>query len=351
MFYIVLIIFTILLFYFYYVNQDKETFLSNTIQITNLTIKPLKIGYRNITENHLLNSMNNYIPIEKVKYETYNDIYNDVSLDMGFLTRTLATTKYRDNPSQINYVCSIYSVYLNLLVIPESKLYTYNDVLKLKNIKIFIIEENLKNILSILFKGIRIEFIKIKNKFNINVRELIGTNGILAFWTPENSNDLNELANNNNKFLIIKFNEKTDIQLLNLEYPTLHIKKYDIRNQKSFNIEKVIYTIKNSVCLYTRNNNSNNRIYKFMETLFTFLFEIRSGVKDPLSKLTFEELRPEKLIEIPIVPYHNEVILYFKKLNIFTNEENNICLNTMTTRDCNPNLLEDNKMRLILYGV
>lgn len=351
MFYIVLLIFTILLFYFNYVIQDKETFLSNTIEITNLTIKPIKIGCRNIIENHLLNSMKKYIPIDVVNYETYNDIYNDKTLDMGFLPRSLATTIYRDNPIQINYVCSIYSVYLNLLVIPDSKLYTYDDILKLKNIKIFIIEENLKNVLSILFKGIRIEFIIIKNKFNINLRDMIGSKGILAFWTPENSNEINELANNNNKFLIIKLNEKTDIQLLSLNYPTLQIKKYDIRNQKSFNIEKVIYTIKNTICLYTRNNFSNNRIYKFIETLFTFLFEIRIGVKDPLSKLTLEELRPEKLIEIPIVPYHNEVTVYFKKLNIFTNEENNICLNTMTTRNCNPDLLENNKMRLILYGV
>ena len=351
MFYIVLIIFTILLLYFYYVIQNRETFLSNTIQITDLTIKPLKIGYRSIIENHLLDSMDNYIPIEKVKYETYNDIYNDTSLDMGFLTRTLATTKYNENPIEINYISRIYSVYLNLVVIPDSDLYTYDDVMKLKNIKIFIIEENLKKVLSILLKGVNIEFIKIKNKFNINLREMVGDSGIFAFWTSENSNELNELSNNNNKFLIIKFNEKTNIQLLNLEYPTLQIKKYDIRNQKSFNIQKVIFTIKNTICLYTRNNNRNNRIYKFIETLFKFLFEIRSGVKDPLSKLTLEELRPEKLIEIPIVPYHNEVILYFKKLNIFTNEENNICLNTMTTRDCNPKLLEDNKMRLILYGV
>ena len=127
--------------------------------------------------------------------------------------------------------------------------------------------------------------------------------------------------------------------------------KYDIRNQKCSNTEKVIFSIKDTICLYTRYNKNDYRIYKFIETLFKFLLEIRIGIKDPLSKLTLEELRPEKLIEIPIVKYHNEVIKYFKKLNIFTNEPNNICLNTMTSRDCNPKLLEDNKMRLILYGV
>jgi hypothetical protein len=352
MFYIVLIIFTILLLYFYLVNQNKETFLSNTIQLTNLSIKPLRIGYRSITQNHFLESMKNYIPIEKIKYNTHEEIYNDITLDMGFLTRTLATTKYRENPEKIKYIIPLYSVYLTILVIPESKLYTYNDLLKLKRINILIVEENLKKVLSILFKGIDIEFIMIKNKFNINLREKLSETSICVIWTPENSIELNELANYyNNKFLIIKFDERTNIQMLNLEFPTLQIKKYDIRNQKCSNTEKVIFSIKNNICLYTRYNKNDNRIYKFIETLFKFLLEIRIGIKDPLSKLTLEELRPEKLIEIPIVEYHNEVIKYFKKLNIFTDEPNSICLNTMTSRDCNPKLLEDNKMRFILYGV
>jgi TRAP-type uncharacterized transport system substrate-binding protein len=269
---------------------------------------------------------------------------------MGFLTRSLATTKYKENPESIKYISCIYSIYLNILTIPESGLHTYNDLLRLKYIKIFIIEDNLKNVLTLLLKNIKIEFIKIKNEFNINLQKMIGKNDIFVFWTPENSPEINKLAYYN-KYRIITFDQITDIQLLNLEYPTLQLKKYTILNQKSTNIDKVIYTIKNNVCLYSRFNNNNNRIYKFIETLFKFLFEIRIGVKDSLSKATLEELRPEKLIEIPIVSYHNEVIKYFKKLNIFTNEKNNICINTMTSRDCNKNVLEDNKMRLILYGV
>lgn len=350
MFYIVLIIFSILLFYFYYVIQDKETFLSNTIQLTDLTIKPLKIGYRGITENNFLESIKEYIPIQKIKYSTYEEIFHDTTLDMGFLTRSLATSYYKKNVKNINYISFIYSVYLNLIVIPESELYSYNDLSRLKKIKIFVIDKNIKNVLMILFKGLNLEFIHLKNNFNINLRDVLGLNGILAFWTPENSPELNELAKYN-KFIILKFNENTNIQTLNLEFPTLHIKKYDIRNQKSINIEKTIYTIKNSVCLYSRNNESNNRIYKFIETLFKFILEIRFGIKDPLIKLTLEELRPENLIEIPIVPYHPDVIRYLKKLNIFTNRENNICINTMTTQKCDPDLLESNKMRLILYGV
>lgn len=332
------ILFIILIVVLYAVSRQKssnprEYFLSNTIELTDLTLSPIRISLSNATQRDFFQSLMRYIPLT-------------VSKPPQIITapKSLMINQYqRQSKENLRLVTNLYSVYLTVISEKDSMIYTYDDILT-KRPEIQIVGgADLVPLCKTLFPNRQIKQIE-------QLPKILQRDVVYVFWDTEYSPILNRLSVDN-KFIIADFPQKHPVyDIVQFSYPNLFAAKYSVIDQGSINTKKVVYSLKDTISLWTTSEVQERVIYNFIKTLMEHIEDIRSGIRNKYSRKVFEELRPENMIEIDLVPYHKGVVQYFRELQIYTDIADPVCVNTITTIKCNPARLWDNRFRTILYG-
>jgi hypothetical protein len=249
------------------------------------------------------------------------------------------------------YVTALFPKYLTILAHIDNNIVTFDQMLMNQNIlNIYIIDhinfETIKKILIVLLNTNRFNYIYIKD-----APDKIEQNAYYCLLSSEYSVEINKLSKNN-KFFIVELPETHDNYLqLNVEYPNLSISKYDISFQGGFNIKKVTFSVRDFFCLWSFDYVSDYKIYTLIKTIFENLENIRTGFTSEMDKYIIQYLRPENMIKITVIPIHSGVNQYYRELQIYTYNNNQICINTISTIKCQPNTLFENRYKLLnLYG-
>lgn len=331
-----IIVFLIFLTYILKPRQIYEDFLVNTIQLTSLTLDPIKYNTNGFSiSQDFIDAIQRFIPM----------IQNESQPEIFSLPKSEMVKKYLDNPDKTRFVCSIYTVYLTIISHQDNMLYTSLDLKNSDHIIINILDKRLEPLMKTLYPKNRIRYIQPDSL------KILERGNVYCSWETEYSSLTRSLHHSQNKFIILKMDsDMIDLDTIQLLYPTIILSKYNIMYQGSENTERVIYALKDSISLYTYSSVPDLRVYKFIETLFEQIEPIRVTPQNTGSKFALEFLRPENLIEISLIPYHPGVEQYFRKLEVITNKPDPICVNTITTIPCNPEILLDNRYRVILYG-
>ena len=328
--------------------NKKEHFIQRTIQFTDLALNPINVKYHSFdtqsVSKQFFEIVGNFIPLTYDENKQ-NEIFTDKKSNILY--------KYLNGNNQhYRFITRLYPKYLTIITGYSNSILTFNNMMNNNTIRdVYILEhnehKNVQNMLEILFVNKKYNYINIY-KFP----KILNKNAYYVLFSNEYNKDLTDLAIYNN-FVIIEFPENHQIyQKLKLTYQSLIITKYDVSLQMSYNLKKITYAITDYLCLWTYDTVSELKVYTFIKTLFSNIETIRIQYKNDNLKFLFQNMRPEKMIVMSVVPLHNGVIKYFHELKIFTYIEQQICThNTVTTTNCNPNLLFENRFKLLnLYG-
>jgi hypothetical protein len=322
----------------------KEGFISRTLEFSDMTMDPINVEITTPFSDNFFNILGKYIPIIRYNKKDPAEIFLDYTCNIIYNFLKKKKTDYR-------YVTTIYPVYLTILISSSNNIITFDNMLAnqtIKNIYIFdnanprIIEKMIRSLVN----SDRFNYIYI-NKFPNIIRQ----DAYYCILSSEYNNDLDTLAKNN-KFFIIELPEKHHNYInFNLNFPSLTISKYDISLQSGINNKKIIFTVKDILCLWSFTHVSEYKIYTLIKTLFQNIENIRNDFTNKNTKYIMEYFRPENMIIIIAVPTHNGVKKYYHELKVYTYNNDPICINTITSIKCSPHILFENRFKLLnLYG-
>jgi hypothetical protein len=344
-FYIIVITIILLLLYWNY--NNNEHFITRTIEFSDLALNPINISYNT--------SVSQSVSIQFFKIlGRFIPLINDTTQKPEIFTDKNSNILYQylnNNKTNYRIITQLYPQYLTLLTSYSNSILTFNNVLNNNTIKdIYIIENKqhkiLQNMLEILLKK------KYNYIFIYQFPKILNKNAYYALFSNEFNSDITALAPYNN-YVIIEFPEKhPNYQELKFKFQSLTITKYDVSLQMAHNLRKITYAITDYQCLWTYDYVSETKIYTFTKTLFSNIETVRSSFQSENLKFLFQNLRPEKMIGISVIPIHRGTIKYLHELKLFTYKEHPLCIyNTVTTTNCNPDLLYENRFKLLnLYA-
>ena len=341
-FYIIVIMIIVLLIYINY--NTNEHFIQRTIEFSDLALDPINVDTSTFDTQSVsirfFEILGTFIPLihnTKRKPEIFSDKKSNIVYQ--FLNK---------NETTYQFIAQLYPEYLTILTSYSNSILTFNNMLNNNSINdMYILEKKnhkiVQNILEILFKNKKYNYI-----FIYRFPKILNKNAYYTFFSTEYSSDITDLAPYNN-YVIIEFPEKHPNYLeLKFRFPSLTITKYDVSLQMAHNLRKITYAITDYQCLWTYDYVSEMKIYTFTKTLFSNIETIRTSFKNENLKFLFQNLRPEKMIIITIVPIHRGTVKYLHELKIFTYKEHPLCIyNTVTTTSCNPDLLYENRFKLL----
>ena len=322
----------------------KEDFISRTLEFSDMTMDPINVQITTPFSRDFLEVLGQYIPLIRYNKKAPVEIILDYTCNIVFNYLKTKQTEFR-------YVSAIYPVYLTIFISNYNNIITFDNMLAnqtIKNIYIFdvanpkIIEKMIRSLVN----SDRFNYIYI-NKFP----EIIRQDAYYCMLSSEYNNDLETLAKNN-KFFIIELPEKHPNYInFRLNFPSLTISKYDISLQSGINIKKIIFAVRDILCLWSFSNVSEYKIYTLIKTLFKNIENIRASFTNKNTTLIMEYFRPEHMITIPVVPIHIGVKKYYHELKVYTYNNDPICINTITSIKCSPDILFENRYKLLnLYG-
>ena len=341
-FYIIVIVIIILLIYSNY--NNNEHFIQRTIEFSDLALNPINVSYNSF------DSLSISIRFFKILGRFLPMIHNTSNKPEIFTDKTSNILYQYLNENKTNYrlIAQLYPKYLTILTSYTNSILTYNNMLNNNTIKyIYIIENNqhkiVQNMLEILFKKKKYNYI-----FVYKFPKILNKNAYYALFSNEYNSDITDLAPYNN-YVIIEFPEKHPNYLeLKFRFQSLTISKYDVSLQMAHNLRKITYAVTDYESLWTYDYVSEMKIYTFTKTLFSNIETVRSSFTNENLKFLFQNLRPEKMITISVIPTHRGTVSYLHELKIFTYKEHPLCIyNTVTTTSCNPELLYDNRFKLL----
>ena len=318
----------------------KEGFISRTLEFSDMTMNPINVQITTPFSDEFFHILGKYIPLIQYNKKDTVEIFLDYTCNIIYNFLKTQKTDYR-------YVTAIYPVYLTILISSSNNIITFDNMLSnqtIRNIYIFdymnpqIIEKMIRSLVN----SDRFNYIYI-NKFP----NIIEQDAYYCILSSEYNNDLDTLAKNN-KFFIIELPEKHHNYMnFRLNFPSLTISKYDISLQSGINNKKIIFTVKDILCLWSFTQVSEYKIYTLIKTLFRNIENIRNDFTNKNTKYIMEYFRPENMIIIIAVHTHDGVKKYYHELDIYTYNNDPICINTITSIKCSPNILFENRFKLL----
>jgi len=341
-FYIIVITIIILLIYSNY--NKNEHFIERTIEFSDLALNPINVSYNTFDTQSVsirfFKILGKFIPLihdTTKKPEIFNDKKSNILYQY-----------LKENKTNYRFITQLYPKYLTILTSYSNSILTFNNMLNNNTIKdIYILESNehkiVQNMLEILFKKKKYNYI-----FIYQFPKILNKNAYYALFSNEYNGDITALAPYNN-YVIIEFPEKhPNYQELKFKFQSLIITKYDVSLQMAHNLKKIIYAITDYQCLWTYDYVSEMKIYAFTKTLFSNIETVRASFKNENLQFLFQNLRPEKMISISVIPTHRGTVKYLHELKLFTYKEHPLCVyNTVTTTSCEPDVLYDNRFKLL----
>lgn len=324
--------------------KKKEHFIQRTLEFSDMAMDPINVKVTFPFTKEFYSVLGQYVPLmqkrSNQKIELVADNLSNIIKDYLDTKKT----KYR-------FITSLFPKYLNIITLTENRIITYNDMLEDNTINTIYIFDYFnynitKKILEILFGTSKFKYIHITN-----FPKKLQTKAYYCIMTSQPSPTVSDLSKFNNYF-IIEFPEKHPIyNRLKLTFPSIQIDKYDIQHQNASNIKKIIYSLRDYLCLWSFDYVPEKKIYTLIKTIFENIESIREGFKDKDIKLVMEYLRPENMISISVIPIHPGVERYYRELEVYTYNDDPICLDTITTIKCQPKVLFENRFKLLnLYG-
>ncbi len=325
----------------------SEHFLQNTIELSELTVDPVRfrLNTNDINQLYFFNIFKLLIPLKhnKKNFEIFID--NSIPVFQHYLNTP---------NSDIRMVAPLYDEYLTILCDFSNNIITYEHMLSdCEQQRDFYIICNTPSyfqtvqLIKILFPSNRFTFYNLE-KFPIKLNKF----ALYCKFCTENNADLQTLSKRNQYFIMEFPKNHPNYQNLNINFQNVILSKYDISMQIGSNIRRVIYSFMNSVSLYTFSSVSNIKIYTVIKALFEGLDYFKIYVDNKNVKYLFESIRPEKMIIISVIPLHPAVEQYYRELFIFTNNQDPICINNaVSALECQSNTLFKNRFKLLnLFG-
>jgi len=329
------------LFYRY---DENEHFISKTIELTDLTLNPIIFQLTTPFSLDLVKVIARHIPITLKTNTNRLELIADNSCN-------LIDNFFKTNRTQYRYVTALFPKYLTIITHIDNNIITFDQMLTNRTISnIYILDyinpKIIKKMLMVLLNTNRFNYIYI-DKFPIKIE----MNAFYCVLSSEYNDDLIRLSEQN-KFFIIELPERHRNYLqFTVEFPNTLISKYDISFQNGFNKNRIIFSFRDFFCLWSFDYVSEHKIYTLTKTIFENIENIRTGFSNEMNKYIMQYLRPENMIKITIIPNHRGVDKYYRELQIHTNNSNQICVNTISTINCQPNTLFENRFKLLnLYG-
>ena len=324
--------------------KKKEHFIQRTLEFSDMAMDPINVRVTFPFSKDFFKVLGQYIPLIQRGPDQKIDLTADnlSNITMDYLDKK--TTKYR-------FITTLFPKYLNIITSTENPIITYDDMLKDNTINtIYIFDyfnyKTIQKMLEILFETKKFKYIHITND-----PKKLKTKAYYCMMTSEPSPTVSELSKFN-KYFIIEFPEKHPVySRLKQKFPSIQIEKYDIQYQNASNIKKIIYSIRDNLCLWSFDYVPEKKIYTLIKTIFENIESIRNGFTEKNIKRVMEYLRPEHMISISVIPIHPGVERYYRELQVYTYNDDPICQNTITTIKCQPKVLFENRYKLLnLYG-
>jgi hypothetical protein len=325
-----------------------ENFLTYKVILTNQSLYPPQFiidSYPNFIDKNLSKCIKSFYPIE-IRKE--NNIINYVNLNKNTLAichKSTANRLYLDNKvDNIRFLHDIYYEYICIIAPKETGIAQYNQIY-IENPIIFVVKSQLDilgPIIKLLFPTHNVEIISSILRFNANTKKYI------IFYISTELSQILDSFSKENKFLILDFPKSNDAyKYIYLTYPEIKLDKMNIGDIKSINTNKTVYSFQLSKSLII---NKKTNIPNFIESVFQRFEYIRLFNSSTYYRIPMQSFSPEIILKLNIIPLHYEVSEYLKKLGVITNNDNNICKNTISTIKCNPMELEENSFRLMGFN-
>jgi len=331
----------ICLFYRY---DEKEHFISKTIELTDIILNPIVFQPTTPFSVDLVKVLARHIPITLKTNSNRLELIADNSCNLIDNFMKTNRTRYR-------YVTALFPKYLTIITHIDNNIITFDQMLNNQTIdNIYILDyinpKIIKKMLMVLLNTTRFNYIYI-NKFP----QIIEKNAFYCVLTSEYNDELTILSELNKYFIIELPETHRNYLQFRVEFPNTLISKYDISFQNGFNKNRIIFSFRDFFCLWSFDYVSEYKIYTLTKTIFENIENIRTGFTTEMNKYIMQYLRPENMIKITIIPNHRGVDKYYRELEIHTYNSNQICVNTISTINCQPNTLFENRFKLLnLYG-
>ena len=171
------------------------------------------------------------------------------------------------------------------------------------------------------------EYVKTSYDDVVNRKEL-EKGAIYAVWTHEHDPNMKRLGERM-KYRIVDIDE--EIPGILSKYPSLIYRGYDVMSQGSNNVRPIVSSYADKIAVWgidlgelqtdprvkkqTKEENAH-RIYTLIKTLFRNIEYVRRHIADEY-KILFQDFRPDTMIEISLVPYHDGVVRYFHETGVY----------------------------------
>jgi len=316
--------------------------------LTNQSLNPPQFiidFYPNFIDNNLSKCIKSFYPIQIRKENKIVEYVNSNINTMGICHKSTSNRLYLDNKANnIRFLHDIYFEYICIIAPKETGISQYTQIY-IENPVILVVKSQidlLAPIIKLLFPSQTVKIIPSILQFNADTKKYI-----ILYISAELSQILDTFSMEN-KFLILDFPQTNDAyKYIYLTYPELKLDKMNIGEIKSINTNKTVHSFQLSKSLII---NKNTNITNFIESVFQRFEYIRLFNSSNYYRIPMQSFSPELILKLNIIPLHNEVSDYLKKLGVITNNDNNICKNTISTIKCNPMELEMNSFRLMGFN-
>ena len=312
----------------YSIEQEHFRFLRNTVELGDFAVRPLRIDAPHSSQptRDFMNVLSEVVPM-----------VNDKRLPEVFITpkssiyNTNDINAYKDKP--VRFITNLYTVYLTILVRSEDD--TVRPILTLRDavaqsprIKIYYADDTIRGILlTVMPKETVREYVQMSYDDVVNRKEL-EKGAIYVVWTHEHDPNMKRLGERM-KYRIVDIDE--EIPGILSKYPSLIYRGYDVMSQGSNNVRPIVSSYADKIAVWgidlgelqtdprvkkqTKEENAH-RIYTLIKTLFRNIEYVRRHIADEY-KILFQDFRPDTMIEISLVPYHDGVVRYFHETGVY----------------------------------
>lgn len=300
---------------------EHFAFLSYTVQLGDLAVEPIRIDTPNPLPptTDFVNVLSNVVPMVRSKPDAVPEVFI-APKTLVYNTNNLRI--YQNTP--VRFITNLYTTYLNIIVRADDDtvqpITTLQDALNQSlRLKVVYTDDTLLPIAELMFPRKNVRGYEQYTYTDFLRQKELAKGAIYFLWTHEQDPYLKTLGTRT-KLRIVDVDQ--EVPGILAKYPSLQRKGYDVQTQGATNKRPLVTTYADKVAIWgfdslPKNARNNQRIYQFTRTLFQHIEYIRRNVLPEYRNL-FLELRPDTMVEIPLVPYHDGVVRYFHEMGAYS---------------------------------
>lgn len=322
-----------------------ENFIPYRIILTDRALNPPEFILDKETsfiDDNISKCIQSFYPLKIVKKENIIQYINSNSNSLGICYKYEVNKLFLEKKiKNVTLLHDLYYEYLCIISPKSSGIFQYNQI-RNENPVVYILNRQfsiVSKIVKILLPNIIIKQVSSILDLNKNKEKYI-----LFILIPELSNLIDEFAKNN-KFLILDFPKENDLyKILFIGDLDTKFDKMNISYIKTINVNKVVNTLKFAKCIIV---NKDANINNLIESIYERFEYIRLYNSSNYYRIPMTSFVPEITLKLNIIPLHKHFNNYLRELGIIITNDNPICKNTISTIKCNPDILWENRFKLL----